>query len=522
MKNYISLFISALLAFHASAQDANEPFILPEAFTQKINPNGQAVMAQDISGSAIVYHIDTNEAEWYGGFYPGNGNCLSNNGILVGQEMEASRAAIMKDGVATLPSVLPSVLQSSFDAITPDGTRACGWVQNPRSGPMQIPFYCEIGEDGTAGEPVVLPYPSKDFFNDIPQFCTASAISDDGKTIAGIVQDATGFYSYPIIYKQNEEGKWEDIYPSEPLFNPEHLEIPKFPDLDNLDYPQQPLITDYMTPEMKKEWDEAMREYEASGDVELNPWLYVSYFTGEEGYEEYERAVMAYNQEVNNIIGEVMDDFWKQMAKVGEYARFIPNLALSPQGDTLIIDLGLSDDEFTSDTSTGYVTYKFDLSDNSYKVIESQYKDLIPIQILNDGTYIAMVSPMEVMGYNSYILLPGAADYIPFVEYIAQTNPSYLSWINDNLNIFGEGVISGVISFSEDKSVIAGGLPYGEMMSYIYTAANASVKGIEKPMSEVYDIFNLNGIKVLTTKEKSEISNLPKGIYIINGKKIKL
>ena len=522
MKNYLFLFISMLIAFQLSAQDKTTPFVLEEIYVLGINQTGEDVVAQDISGSALVYNIPSGELFWYGGIYPGNGNCLSNNGILVGEQMESSRAVIMKDNSYFLPTTIPPLLQSAFDCITPDGTRVCGWIQNPRTGVMQIPFYCDIAEDGTVGEPNILPYPSKDFFNEVPQYCTAAFISDDGKTIAGVVQDSSGFYRYPIVYKQKEGGEWEYMLPSEPMFNPEHLEIPKFPNLYDPSIPKKPEITDFMTQEMKEEWYEAMKEYEATGDPQLDPWSYVVYFTGEEGYDNYEKAIIEYNRKVNETIGKLLDEYWLQMAKVGKYARFTPNLALSPQGDVLIIDLGETDDDYTTDISTGYVTYKFDLTKNDYTIIESKYKDLLPSQILNNGTYIGIVSPSEAMGYNTYILLPDATEYISFEEYIANTNPSYLSWFNDTLNLFGEGVISGVISFSEDMSVIAGGVPYGNLMSYIITDAKASVEKIGVANSEVYNVFNFNGVKVMTTKEKSEINKLPKGFYIINGKKIKL
>ena len=330
MKKHTLLILPVLLINSVSAQNQEEPHIIPAAFGQKIDRTGSYIMAQYISGSTIAYDIARLDATFYGGYYPGNGNCITNEGMLVGQDMETSRGVIMKNGTASIPGTLNNILQSSLDAITPDGKRACGWIQNAKGGPIQLPFYCDIDDNGTVGEPIILPYPSKDLFNDTPQYCTASYISDDGKRIAGIVQDGTGFYAYPIVYSQLEDGSWEYTCPSEPLFNPNHLEIPEYPDFDNIEVPKAPEITDFMTPEKKEEWEKAMQEYESSGgNAQRNPWSDVTYYTGDEGYDDFEKAIVEYNQEVNNIIGKVLDDYWMSMAKVGEYARFIPNLAFS-------------------------------------------------------------------------------------------------------------------------------------------------------------------------------------------------
>lgn len=60
----------------------------------------------------------------------------------------------------------------------------------------------------------------------------------------------------------------------------------------------------------------------------------------------------------------------------------------------------------------------------------------------------------------------------------------------------------------------------------IVNGAKMSLKGqaaIDKivvPEEDVYHVFNLQGVKVLETKDKSLVEMLPHGIYVINGKKI--
>lgn len=41
-----------------------------------------------------------------------------------------------------------------------------------------------------------------------------------------------------------------------------------------------------------------------------------------------------------------------------------------------------------------------------------------------------------------------------------------------------------------------------------------------EPADGIYKVFNLQGVKMLETKDATEINNLPKGFYIVNGKKV--
>lgn len=522
MKNILPLSLCLLLPATLFAQESVAPYTIPGTFAQKVSTNGRYLMAQDFTASAILFDIENEEILYYDAYYPGNGNCVTDKGIIVGQDMSTQRGAIMINGEGSVPKVLNGQYQSTLNAITPDGTRVCGWVQNTRSGLLQIPFYCDIDENGNFLEPQGLPYPTKDLFNDTPQFCTATYISDDGKTIAGIVMDGTGFFSYPIVYTQNEAGEWNYVCPSEAMFDSENIEIPVFPDYEDLGLPDPPQITDYMSEKKKKEWEAALAEYEATGYPSLDPWSYVTYFTGDKGYDEYEAAVIAYNTEANRLLGEAIDEYWKKMAALSQYVQFAPNMALSPDGKVLIAALGVSGDEYASDVYNGYVLYKFDLTSGEYTELKSQYDSLIPTQLMNDGTLVTLGAPNTPLEYKGFILLPGVTEFIGFEKYLTDTNPQYLSWFNENLDYFGDGVVSGVLSFSNDMSVIVGGVPLNDMVSYVITNAKAGVNAIELPESEIYKVYNLSGMRILSTKDKTELNNLPKGIYIINGKKIKL
>lgn len=62
----------------------------------------------------------------------------------------------------------------------------------------------------------------------------------------------------------------------------------------------------------------------------------------------------------------------------------------------------------------------------------------------------------------------------------------------------------------------------------VYAICNLTVNGdmsdIQKIQSAEFDgyyrVYNLQGINILTTKQKSDLNNLPRGIYVINGQKI--
>lgn len=47
----------------------------------------------------------------------------------------------------------------------------------------------------------------------------------------------------------------------------------------------------------------------------------------------------------------------------------------------------------------------------------------------------------------------------------------------------------------------------------------SGIADIVAPAEEGYTVYNLQGIRVLKTMDKNAVSNLPAGLYIVNGKK---
>lgn len=527
MKKSLLIFASALAVTSLSAQDAVSPAILTNSRSLKVSANGVYVVSQDQGGMPIIYNtVDKSETE-YPNYYPGIGTCVSNTGILVGQTATNLQGAIMQNGKASVPTTLRNYVNSALESITPDGTRSCGYVANPNIGALDIPIYCDMTPTGGLKKLNWLPYPERDFLGDIPQFITAVCISDDGKTIIGQVMDGTGFFCYPIIYQEDETGKWNYSLPSQDNFNPDHLPLPKWPEEpDDLYYP---VITDYMTPENKANWDADMQKYESSNGLFPNPWDNVLKYMDQEQYDSYQEALKIYNKELGEYNKKV-DEYWEQYNKVTAGCKFAQGImALNPQGTLAAMSQQLTadSDSGVTDVASGYVLYLYDLTDNSVKIINSKYKTLIPIQILSDGTVISYNPGNET----DYVLLPGADEYITFEEYIQSTHPTWLPWMQKELKgtVYEvtdkgyestEALVAGIICFSADGSVMAGGLT-AEFYSYVFGDGAAGVEGIA---AEAQDgrivVYNLNGVKVLDTKNVEELNSLAKGLYIINGKKV--
>ena len=56
-----------------------------------------------------------------------------------------------------------------------------------------------------------------------------------------------------------------------------------------------------------------------------------------------------------------------------------------------------------------------------------------------------------------------------------------------------------------------------------YTVSNSlGVKDLFNGEVKAYEVYNLNGVKVLSTSNVAELDSLPTGFYIINGKKVYL
>ena len=569
MKKYLLIAAACMMAGSAAAQITEMdgvPVVL-NAYGNKISPDGNLIVGQNPNGDTFTYNRLTNALHDYSDGYFGSGNVVSNTGITVGQGYSNSAytfiAATMSDGKITPVPTLTKYGWGILHGINADATRACGVVTNPNmigdvmdpsfNSFMYVPFYCDIDADGTFSEPHWLPVAPKDFFGGVPQECSAVWISDDGKTIAGQVVSNNGFYRYPIVYKQDDSGEWSYSLPSEKLFNTKGYEMPVYPWFD--DEPVSP--TDFMSSEEDIEsFNEALENWMESGyEEDADPYRNLDIWMTPEQIAEYEAALKKYQE----ALDQFDRDYTEYLMKIEEIVNcsvfFLQNaMALNSEGTILASSHNIPLFYSGYMPVENFQPYIFYLDNGTYKVAGTEEDRLITNQVLPDGTLVCCTPPYgasspDATPVHSSVLLPGADTFIPVEDFIAKWNPAKAEWMQKNLYktaIIGlneaggyvtkDLMVSGIVAFNNDLTVMSSGIDgYGVAddplftgefncyFTYIFEGMESGVKEISSEMQDgIYHVFNLQGMKVLETKDAGQIDLLPKGIYIVNGKKIAL
>ena len=527
MKKYMALGILSLCSITTFAQSSIEPVIIPDATARKISTDGNWVACYGMT--ILVYNVDTKDIYAYPECSIGNGNAVALDGTTAG--VVEDYAVLMKNGDIKMPEIFSEYDFSGINGITSDGKRVTGYVKNPvlnGDNPVDpfdegitvfVPFYSDVTSDGSIEKINLLPCPEKDFLGYAPMYVTGVWISDDGKTILGKMTDSFGRMEDPVIYHENEKGEWSYITPTKAFFNPTGVVLPENP-WNNA--PNEPKYRDYMTPLQYAAYQKAVEE-SLFGGPEADPFTFMDddmikkYL---EDYEEYENYFYTHIAEI--------DAYEKAYRELLETSLFFGDSVLDPNGEIFVTSGSTYDDEPDSKS----MVVIGNAQTGEYKQFYSKYSGLNIYQVLSDGTVLAYTGLFTYDVLMGYILLPGAEDFIPFSEYLANTNPEYAKWLNDT---FPNG--EGIISASDDLSVVAGGVDIlhmnlsdevldtydgSIMFSYILPAVKeAGVETIELPNNDgIYRVYNLMGVKVLETTDKSELTKIGKGIYIINGKKV--
>lgn len=195
------------------------------------------------------------------------------------------------------------------------------------------------------------------------------------------------------------------------------------------------------------------------------------------------------------------------------------------------------------------IPWMFDLTDNTYKKLGDDTSTLNTNQILPDGTLIVATpvpgsySP-DATPVHSYVYLPGGNGFISVADWISNVNAGYAEWLHEYLYhsvpigvdeegkfVYKELVITGLVSMSDDKSVVAGGVDTwswesnaGNYYTYILSDVMAGINDVaaDTDGDGRFRVYNMQGVNVLNTTDRNDLNNLPKGLYIINGKKIML
>lgn len=487
----------------------------PTIYALKMSPNGKWIGSR--AGDAALYNVQTGVKKEFPECYFGLGNCVANNGMAVGNSNDDAGAIFFNDE-AIYPEEILAHPFCDINAITPDATRICGVMSGERgSDILYVPFVANVNpETAEVSELTTLPYPKLDFFGAAPQFVAAVWISANGKCILGYVEDWRGGYSYPIVFNESESGEWNYYLPSEPLFNPTHIELPPNPWLNEPPFPEP---ENFMSGLKLAAYQEAYAAY-ISG---IGPEPEIKEYMTDQEYEQYAKAVEDYNEW-----------YYGSEQKQKEYRviynqilRTSPNftendLALDPNGKFFMIHGGVADEDLEM---VGKI-YKFSTTTTDYTVLNPPLENLNPRLILSDGTLFASTPMMDVP--TSYMVLPETTEFIYVFDYFQTNHPSIASWLQEE---FPNG--SGEVCCNDDMTLFAGALLPGQLKDYDYDSSpffysswivNLDPSGVESivadPEDGIYRVYNLQGVKVMETGDASLLNNLGKGLYIINGKKV--
>ncbi|MDE5998448.1 MAG: hypothetical protein K2G77_09600 [Muribaculaceae bacterium] len=519
----------------AALAEVQEPKLIDDAIICSISPDGTYAVSQGLGKLRILNLITGEEYTKYGEsengeYYAGDGNCVSNNGIVVASTPDNPYPLYWKDGKwHNLPVPSSAMISNFAQAINADGSRMCGTLRIAGMGNkddmlMVAPCVWNAEGDGYS-MPVMLPHPEFDYSGSVPQYITAIDISADGKVVVGQIRDANGILNYPIIYRENENGEWSYEIPHEELINPDKLEAAPFPG----DGPIIPQFESYMTSEEIAAYDEAFQEYVDSG-CQIPCPEYWDFMTLEE-IEAYNNAVDEYNEKAIAY----NEKYVAWATYIFSVANSSPDYAfnqvrISPDGKTIGCTVQIVG-EF--DPMTGYPTVEntvwlMDLT--SDKITKYNKDGDININyVANNGIGIGNTSSGAAS--NSYILQDGEAKDI--VEWMNTQVPAYASWINDNMiftyedevyneangnteTIYTEGVLTGRATATPDMSVISLSIQniwdyMDDGIAYIFDIKGGNGVETVAPSTEEQTIYDLSGRKLNNAAAP--------GIYIINGKK---
>ena len=559
---------SASISGHAEDFWGDIPIIY-DSYGHKITRDGSFSTGEAVSiESAWGRDNITGETFLYEACSIGDGNSTTSNHKVIGTDKVYMKAAFLyHDKDPELIQSLEKYSESFAQGITWDGSRICGYVTNPKSSSadefdpekqtMQyLPFVLDVDVNtGKVSDPIFLPTPDRDFFGVVPQYCTAQWISDDGATILGQVIDNSGYFTYPIVYKEDTKGNWSFTLPSEPLFNPDNLEVPSWP-VPEMNAPQaQDFILDTA---MKELFLRMLEDYQNNPLDNPDPFEMLNPYTAgsdalmtKEEYDNYVDAIIAYNKYLLSYqekLDKYYDDFSRFLSKTTHFLQ--SSMAMNNDG-SMISQTKIITRFFGNQPVEYQIPMVFDLTNGTIKELGDEYSELQITQILPDNTFIA-VNPKpgpatpDLSPQRSYVCPPGSNTFILLDEYIKDSNPEVYSWMQEYLHhdiqigydeeqdiIEVPMTVTGLVAVSDDFRTISGGVDAWEWVSnfedgwvtYFISDMTPPGAGVQElPIDFLSDgvikVYNAAGINILTTNDPYDFKNLPKGIYIVNGKKI--
>lgn len=433
MKKLLLLGAAAVAVSSASAMEPQE---WADQQILSISPNGTYSAAEYV-GSITLINNETGESTTLEGdemlrYTLGMGNSVSNNGIVVGSF--GNYPGYMKDGEwHNLKTDFPQNVNNA-NGITPDGTRICGtagtaaMTTEDTPVPMQSPVVWTLQADGTYSDPVMLPYPQVDYTNRLPQYVTALAISDDGKTVSGLMTDYQGFMTTLLYYTLNDNNEWVMHDEFGRLANPNNVPIPEFPG----DCEEGPSLEDFMTAEEKQAYEDALTAWTESGTWDYSTYPNLEDFMTDEEKAAYEAAYNKWNTEVYAPWQAATDEFYEAIAKCNGTSLTFNNTVLSGDGKTVIATAQLPYDDPNSFDGVSYADHvaKFDLDGDTYVTFEEA--DMNGTAIAGDGTvlsYARATTPDQ-----AWVYLPGTTkDPVSIMNYVKERDEDMYEWMQEKM-----------------------------------------------------------------------------------------
>lgn len=412
--------------------EAKAPQFMGGLAIQQISPNGKWA-ASEVYGTVTVINTETGVQEEFIGdevssFYTlGLGNCVSDNGLVCVSRTMDGDGAYWEGEWKTIP--YGEAKSANAHGITPDGSRICGNLglseMTMDDVTMVVPAIWDRQSDGSYGNYTVLPHPSLDLFGRAPQYITALCISDDGKTIVGQIVDCRGFYTYPIIYKQNAGGEWSYSLPAEALFNPTHIEIPETPG----EAPVSPEPTSYMSEDKLAEYQAAYQEYQQTWDPDKWPDP-LDYMTEEQkaaynaAKDEYDTAYAEWSTQFDNW----NNAYWEA---VGASPTFEFNqVALSPDGSKFAMTVTTEEDDPMAWMPVT-VNHVWVLNSDGEEILKYEGQKLSVKSWVGD--YVTAVETDEMtQAFNGYLLKDGVATSL--YDFLCSKGDAIKEWVDLNMS----------------------------------------------------------------------------------------
>ena len=439
MNKFLLLGASALVA--ASAM-ATSPRMYDNAYCLSISNDGK-MTASEISGRVVIYNNETGTETVFDGdemlpYSIGQGNAFSNNYTIV-------------CNYGNLPgyisgaqwNALPTPYTENINlaqGITSDGTRICGSVGAQSISledtdiPMQVPVIWNLNEDGTWSDPVMLPYPAKDYTNRIPQYVTAIAISDDGKTVVGQMMDYSGSMPTLIYYTLNDKNEWQYNNTFQKLANPNNVEIPAYPG----EGPAQPSILDFMTSTEVAAYEKAVEDWQNEGSWDYSTYPVAEDFATEEEKTKWEAAKSEWQTQFNTW-SDKYNNFLDAIDACNSIGLQFNCVNMTSDGKTVLCTAetyeSIPDSWYAT---TLYSPITFNLADGTYTLFERDGGSATSIS--DDGT-VMCYRYGDTQPRQGFVYLPGTTENpLSLFDYYKDRDQETYEWMNNNMVHDTEGV----------------------------------------------------------------------------------